>query len=443
MSDTPNGDSRPLRLAFFWTIILACAAMIFYHDVQSGRVRQESSVVSGFQLEMGSRYALGVKAVMNSAQAIPSLEASLRENAQSPLDRLRLIPVIGQLEGDGGAVTAADEWLAHDGQPDLAPDVVTLRSIYRGEQVDADQIQSLQDRYGIFGQLAAARQQGSDGPLQQKIDRLAHRAFWASLATIGMVGLSLIAGLVLLIIFSVQFFDHKMRPRLQRAAIPVADALLEGFALYLLGMTTIMLALPLLGVHGIGWDALLVVPVAMGVCWARWQIGGKQLAEAVGWWSGKGIFREMWAGFVGYIAGVPVVAGGMLITLLLMKKAVAAGEHPVADHPIVYQLQHPGWPRVFIVFLACVFAPITEELMFRGMLLGHLRARFGWLLSALLVSLIFAGIHPQGWMAIPVLGSLAMVLAALREQRESLIAPMTAHALNNTSLLVVFLWAMG
>jgi membrane protease YdiL (CAAX protease family) len=47
------------------------------------------------------------------------------------------------------------------------------------------------------------------------------------------------------------------------------------------------------------------------------------------------------------------------------------------------------------------------------------------------VSVIFAAIHPQGWVAIPVLGGIAMMLAGLREWRGSLIASMTAHAINN------------
>src|ERR1700733_3110442 len=135
MTDALNGDSRPLRIGIFWTIIVACAAMIFYHDVKSARSRQESSQVSGFRLEMGGRYALGFKDQFNSQQTILQLETSLRENAQSPLDRLRLIPIVGQLEGDAAAEKAADDWLAQDGQPDLVPDVDTLRSIYRGEQV--------------------------------------------------------------------------------------------------------------------------------------------------------------------------------------------------------------------------------------------------------------------------------------------------------------------
>jgi membrane protease YdiL (CAAX protease family) len=59
-------------------------------------------------------------------------------------------------------------------------------------------------------------------------------------------------------------------------------------------------------------------------------------------------------------------------------------------------------------------------------------------LSAIGVSVIFAAIHPQGWTTIPALGSIGLVLALIRLQRDSLVASMTAHAMNN-SLLVVFL----
>jgi membrane protease YdiL (CAAX protease family) len=82
-----------------------------------------------------------------------------------------------------------------------------------------------------------------------------------------------------------------------------------------------------------------------------------------------------------------------------------------------------------------------EETMFRGALFHHLRRRWGWLGSASVVAVIFAIIHPYGWVAVPALGSTALVLAALREWRGSIIAPMVAHACHNfiatTALLLL------
>jgi membrane protease YdiL (CAAX protease family) len=77
--------------------------------------------------------------------------------------------------------------------------------------------------------------------------------------------------------------------------------------------------------------------------------------------------------------------------------------------------------------------------MFRGILFHHLRQRWSWLVTALIVSFIFAVLHPQGWVAVPALTAIAIVLSALREWRGSLIAPMAAHACNNFLVLTLAL----
>jgi len=72
-------------------------------------------------------------------------------------------------------------------------------------------------------------------------------------------------------------------------------------------------------------------------------------------------------------------------------------------------------------------------------LFHHLRGRWAWAPSAAVVAVIFAAIHPQGWVAVPVLASIALALAALREWRGSIIASMTAHAFNNFMAITVAL----
>jgi membrane protease YdiL (CAAX protease family) len=51
-------------------------------------------------------------------------------------------------------------------------------------------------------------------------------------------------------------------------------------------------------------------------------------------------------------------------------------------------------------------------------------------------------IHPQGWAGVPAIMVLASTFSLLRMWRQSLIAPITAHALNNDliSLLMLLLW---
>jgi membrane protease YdiL (CAAX protease family) len=81
--------------------------------------------------------------------------------------------------------------------------------------------------------------------------------------------------------------------------------------------------------------------------------------------------------------------------------------------------------------LVLLLAPVVEETMFRGMLFHYLRSRFGRVASVLVVALLFALVHRQGWVSIPMIGAVGLVFAALREWRGSLIASVVAHVINN------------
>jgi len=88
--------------------------------------------------------------------------------------------------------------------------------------------------------------------------------------------------------------------------------------------------------------------------------------------------------------------------------------------------------------------------MFRGVLYGHLRSavlprvRVGSMVVAAIVSsVVFAIIHPQGVLFVPALGGLAIAFCAFREMRGSLIAPMVAHGINNAVTLTLGVLLMG
>ena len=106
--------------------------------------------------------------------------------------------------------------------------------------------------------------------------------------------------------------------------------------------------------------------------------------------------------------------------------------------------------RLQLLFLASVVAPIVEETMFRGVLYRQLRqasARFGYapsvLVSILIVSFIFAAIHPQGWLAIPPLMSVAIAFNFVREWRGSLVPSMVAHGVHNGLLTLIAFFALS
>ncbi len=143
---------------------------------------------------------------------------------------------------------------------------------------------------------------------------------------------------------------------------------------------------------------------------------------------------------------MPIIGAGLLLTLLLM--VVQGLFHGGGDafagtggpaHPIIVELASGSTAsRVVIVLLAAVAAPLVEETMFRGVLYRQVRTAFARLgtamsivLSTLVVSFVFALIHPQGWVAIPALMSIAIGMTLVREWRGSLIASIVVHATNN------------
>jgi membrane protease YdiL (CAAX protease family) len=163
-------------------------------------------------------------------------------------------------------------------------------------------------------------------------------------------------------------------------------------------------------------------------------------------------------GMAAYIATLPLMFVGVLITFGLMKLQqklfgeggpFGIGNDP--SHPIAgILLTANWWGRLQVILAASVFAPILEETMFRGVLYRHLREATGkwsrfWsvLASAAVVSFIFAVIHPQGILAVPALMALAIGFSIAREWRGTLIPAMVAHGINNGMVTVLLLVSMG
>ena len=88
--------------------------------------------------------------------------------------------------------------------------------------------------------------------------------------------------------------------------------------------------------------------------------------------------------------------------------------------------------------------------MFRGVLYRHLReATRRWrlalslLASGLVNSFLFAVVHPQGLIAVPVLMGLALGFTLAREWRGTLVPSMVAHGLNNGLVTLLLMLALG
>jgi membrane protease YdiL (CAAX protease family) len=196
----------------------------------------------------------------------------------------------------------------------------------------------------------------------------------------------------------------------------------------------------------------LAWPVLRGVPW-------RQVRQDVGLTFGRNPVIEPAIGVACYAMAIPLVLAGVIVTLVLLwieQTLTRSDSNPFApsglpSHPIIDPLVHGGMEeRLLVIFLASVVAPIVEEIMFRGVLYRHLReatargrAVWSFLISAVVVSFIFAAVHPQGLVGIPVLMALAFGFTVAREWRGTLLPGMVGHALNNglVTLLVSLMLA--
>ena len=95
--------------------------------------------------------------------------------------------------------------------------------------------------------------------------------------------------------------------------------------------------------------------------------------------------------------------------------------------------------RMLFTVTAVLLAPITEEILFRGVLYAAVK-EMGYPRAALFgTAILFAAIHGS-WMTLVPLTFFAIVQALLYERTGSLIAPILSHAIfNSTNILFYFL----
>jgi membrane protease YdiL (CAAX protease family) len=459
---------RPrLSVIISWLVIWGAVALIAGLPYLLKRERVVET--SNLQLKFAGRYIVGLKAflpqILSTGNSKQQFHDMVRQAALTPQDDLRAIPILVELDGVEAAGRLLDQFDANNTSPDLASDAEILRAIYEKgvSAIDEAQKKRLLDRHEWFGQLALSYNQPSDSPARRAAIAPAKRVIVAvgTLLTVG--GISFLIGLGLLIWFLVRlingsrprevppgapampygYVDPRPEPvRMGYVPDPAAPpAFLEAFAIYLGGFLALGILIRVIFPNaGLGLMVLaLALPLIAAIYWPRRRgLSWEQIRIALGWHRGNGIWREVISGLAGYIAGLPILAVAMMLTLVLTR---FGGKVP--SHPIVNEISIDFWSVIKLYLLASVWAPVTEELLFRGAFFHHLRRRHGWFVSSALISFIFAAIHPQGYLGIPMLMTIALILAALREWRGSIIAPIVGHALNNFVATTVLIFMLG
>jgi membrane protease YdiL (CAAX protease family) len=426
-----------LPIVLSWLVIAAIVALIVVAGLRPKSVESADnspSSTASAQLLIQARVAVGFHH-LTPGKAGESMVGSLdREKEVSAADRLRLTAVVGELAGNEKALKRLDELGKKKDVPADAKDVAdALHVVYTDgpKALNSAARERLTDYGGWLGELALTHGLPDGDPARQAVLAPARRAAWTSIAIFVLGGVGLLVGLVILAIALVTSIDGKL-PRGYRPPPPGRSGpFVEAFALYMLGMVVVPVALyRVIGTNpSLAANFWIALALPLPLIWPRLRgLSWDEIRAGFGWHTGRGVLREAAWGVVGYVAGIPLLIIALLVTSLLAK---VSGSTP--SHPIVGEAGHgSGLVHVLLLYgLAAVFAPLAEETMFRGALYHHCRRRLPWWISAILVALFFAAIHPQGWVGIPMLATIAVVLAALREWRGSLIAPIVCHACVN------------
>lgn len=396
--------------------------------------------------------------------------------AVSPENRVRAAIVAGELLGADRALARLEELrdLFGEGTP-LARDVGDLIAIYERASADSDSGSDSSDstvdraaddstnkliddasadrlvaHHGFFGQVALTTGLDDTHPDREPLVTGGGKLAALLLGIGGGLVLVFGAGFCLFITAILLISMRKIRSGMGTPE-PGGSVFLEAFAIFAGGFLLLMLSLSLLS-RVVGDPTWLTV---IQMC-AQWMLLAAPLwplmrgmrwhdfCRAIGWHKGKGVFREIGAGVLGYLAGLPLLALGIGITLGLvgivtvLRQRAGLGEPPPPNNA-VFELATSDSPLVLILvfLLATVWAPVCEESIFRGSLYRHMRGRVGIVFAAAASALVFGLCHAYGPVLVFPVVMLGVTFAFLREWRGSLIAPITAHALHNGTVTIV------
>jgi len=439
----------PVLAMISWVVIAVLAGTVFWGankpEPPAPPPEKLEALPPPGPLEPIARVIVGAGSLQPKAQAAALLPMAKMFAGEDQAAALRVAILRAELEGPAKGIESIDAILkdAPEGSAVVEP-ARRLRGLLESgpATLPPDQAEVIRREHGWLGELAVTIGLDDKDPARAAIIARAQRSVGAMFVLeVVLFGGGGLAALVCAILGVVFLVTGSVRPSLAPPA-PGGSVFLETFAAFLVAMALLHLAMPVFQAAMGQWAILaqwLVAPVAFypllrGVPAAQWRF-------AIGWHRGRGVLREMCAGVLGYLACAPVVLAGVGLTLLLMAvRAAMSGPVEQPSHPLGRMLGGATAGQVIaLITLATVWAPVVEETVFRGALYHHLRGRLHWIVAGLIQAFIFAAIHPQGWMAIPALGSIGLSFSLLREWRTSLIAPMTAHALNNGTITLLLL----
>ncbi len=207
------------------------------------------------------------------------------------------------------------------------------------------------------------------------------------------------------------------------AAVPLPLSMAAGVA------ATLLVADPVHGQIAARASSLLAVLVVL-----RLLRSGEAL-PAEGGLRRDGVAGAVLRGLLLWVAALPVVLlAGQVAEAVLRPED---GGDPQQGMKSLILAAGPG-ARVGLFLAFVLLTPLTEEIIFRGLLQRALRVRVGPGTAILGTALVFTAVHPPGtWPAVAIL---AVVLSVVMDRTGRLVAPIAVHMVQN---LLAFLHVLS
>ncbi|MBL9147503.1 MAG: CPBP family intramembrane metalloprotease [Phycisphaerae bacterium] len=458
----PLGGKRygsPLGTVIAWLaigILFVLWTLPVGSDGSNPNAPKEPSRLGAVEVMQG-RTVLGFDALLKSLgrpepQIVEAQAAQLRDG--TPIQRIAYAILVHAVSGPAAARTSLDSLRdGINGAPLSAEDQALLAATEK--RLEAAELKEPippldkadAERLGWYGEVLEGRAAGSSGVVAVLFGAM----IWYF--GIGLVGVVVLA---LCIVFTM---TGSLKLQCEPASA-LGSVLVETFAIWMtifFGLQSIAIYLST-HIESLGSVRILVAPgifvvSLLALAWPRVRgVPWSDTRAAIGLHGGKG-FREVLWGAAGYSIALPFMGLG-LIAVWILTTLFGGGEAP--SHPAVEQLAESGiLGTLYLFFLACICAPIVEEIFFRGVFYRYLRDVSGGespngflsvlsiLVSAIVSSAVFALVHPQGFLYAPLLAGLAVGFCMIREWRGSLVPGMIAHAITNCITLLLNVGLQG
>jgi len=488
---TPRPDPGSIGAArIAWVLALSLLGSLIFTNWREGQSlkNQPSAVAASDQPrppDFSDPFTLNSKVWVKFSHAMPVdpaskdiIKSQISQGVQNNTDRLRSVMITADLSGDDAGLAKLEEMKTAAAQerdatgalttlPDWwTQDALRLEAVLASNETGStENLNALKERHGWFAEVLATRKSPMTDPARQAAAGGGGQLILVLILAVAVFLTAIIGGITAGVFVLIGLAKRKFVPAFI-PPLPGGSVYLETIAVFLTGFMVLKVVVPLILIASgtlnpndpppdwlttatlaAQWLLLPLIfwPLCRGVTFARWR-------QDIGWHSGAGFWKEVWAGIYAYLGGLPLLALAALITVLIVVVrgivATAAGEQLTPpSNPIVEILQSASPLALVMLFtLATIWAPIVEETLFRGGVFRHLRGRLGLLASAILSALWFGFMHSYEIpLLLPVI-TLGFVFALMREWRGSLIGCIIAHGLHNATVLtlaILFFSALG